>query len=348
MSPGTRESVQVIAAAMATVLLAEALLKGVSPLLPGRMEAEDGIEQVRRGDPEILLIGSSHGRSFVRIAEVVERTSGGRRQMAVVPLEYGKTSSYEWLLNHRLRPLLEEATSDGRHARANLRRFVLVTEWWDACSPSTKLADNVPGRGFAIGDFVADVGRRGLNSWNQNYIDYKWNLLFRGSILVQDRGVGRIVGAAKAWLGRPSYVEDAANRLGVWQAMSEGGATDPLCHDGRERAALERILDWAHSRSLDVTIVLFPRKPETLTPKARATTIAAFSEEMRAFAERRGIRFVDYTTSTPIADEDFMSDFDHLNDAGNEKFTRWALEGELRFLLEPPDSRQPGARTSAP
>jgi len=347
---GGRQGAWVAAAAMATIVAADVLLQRLCPLLPKRMEAEDGIAELHHSDPEVLLIGSSHGRSFVRMAAEVARRSGGARQMVVVPVEYGKLSSYEWILTNRLRPLLEERGPDGAPARRALRRFVLVTEWWDACAPEEELAFNVPARGFTFGHFVADFLRRGLEEWNQNYLDQRWRALLGGSLLVQDRGVGRIVEAARSRLGlkaAPSAGDDP-ERVASWRAMVERGADDPRCHDGTERAALERILDWARSRSLDTTLLLFPRKPNTLTERARATTLRRFGEEMGQLAARRGLRFVDYTTSTPLLDSDFMADFDHLTVVGNEKLERWAFERELAFLLDPPGPASPAARSAAP
>jgi hypothetical protein len=337
MSAGLRNLLLVAVATVATVVASDLLLQRISPLLPHRMEAGDGISSVERGDPEVLLIGSSHGRSFVGIASAVARASDGRRQMAVIPVEYGKLSSYEWILEHRLRPLLEEVGTGGRPRRQALRRFILVTEWWDACSPEGGLAFNVPARGFTIRDFASDVLRNGINAWNQNYVDDKWSQLFSGSILYQDRGVSRIRGALREWVGRrpTSEAETEQKKLQQWQESVESGASDPRCHDGRERAALERILDWAQGRSLDTTLLLFTRKPATLTDRARATTLAAFSAEMASLAQRRGIRFVDYTVLPVIDDSDFMADFDHVTASGNQKLTEWALARDLAFLLQP-------------
>jgi hypothetical protein len=335
---GLRQIVLVVLATAVTVVASDLALQRICPLLPRRMEAADGIALVRDGDPETLVIGSSHGRSFVRIAEAVARASDGRRQLVPIPVEYGKQSTYEWILDHRLRPLLEERRPDGGLVRGRLRRLVLVTEWWDACSPETGLAFNVPARGYTAGDFLADAARRGLDGWNQNYLDQGWSALWRGSILVQDRGVGRLVDALRDALGRRGggdAAERYARNVATWRAMIEAGAADPRCHDGHERAALERILDWAQARGLDTTLLLFPRKPDTLTDRARRTTLAAYAQDVEALASRRGLRFVDATTSTPVTDADFMADFDHLNPAGNEKFERWALSGPLRFLLEP-------------
>ena len=87
-----------------------------------------------------------------------------------------------------------------------------------------------------------------------------------------------------------------------------------------------------------MTILLWPRKPITLSDQARATTLPAFAQLMRKFAEPRHIRVIDLTTTTPIGDDDFMEDFDHINATGNAKFTAWALEHDLSFLATPPPS----------
>jgi hypothetical protein len=348
MARNLRNVVLVLASAVATVVAADRLLQRVCPLLRRRMEAEDGIALVRSGDPETLILGSSHGRSFIRIAAAVSQASGGKRLVVPVPVEYGKLSSYAWVLDHRLRPLLEETGQDGRPLRPSLRRFLLVTEWFDACAEGEPVAFNVPARGFTVGDFLADAARRGLDDWNQNYLDQRWNALWRGSLLIQDRGVGRAVQALRSALGRRVTAAEEAARYeayaAVWRNGVERAATDPRCRDPRERAALEHMLGWAAARHLDTTLLLFPRKPDILTERARATTLRSFSEEMRAVAGRWGVRFVDYTAVPPIGSGDFMADFDHLNAEGNEKFERWALGHELAFLLEPPRSSAGTAR----
>ena len=341
MASGLRELALVVGAALVTVIATDLLLQRVAPVLPRRMEAGDGIRLLEDGDPETLLIGSSHGRSFLGIASSVAASSGAKRTMVSIPVEYGKISSYEWILDHRVRPLLEEVGADGQPRRKNLRRFILVTEWWDACSPEGGLAFNVPARGFTLREFFDDVLRNGINAWNQNYLDQRWSELFRRSILFQDRGVGRVFEGARLALGRSRQgaerrvSEGEQAKLRDWRRMVEEGANDPRCHDGSERAALERILDWAQGRSLDVTLLLFPRKPATLTDKARATTLASFSAEMSALARKRGIRFVDYTALPIIDDSDFMADFDHVTAVGNRKLAGWALARDLAFLLQP-------------
>ena len=332
----------IVAVALATVVAADLALQRCVPPLPRRMEAVDGFRDVAAGDPETLVIASSHGRSFVGISDEVARARG-RRAMAVIPIENGKLTTYEWALEHRLAPLFGAGGPLRAHQRPSLARFVLVTEWWDSCSPAEgPLSANVPGRVFALGDFLADAAHNGLNSWNLNYVDFQWSELLRRSILASDRGVGRL---QKAMHRRREPPEAELGRAtATWRAMVEAAHTDPRCHDGHERAALDRILDWAQGRGLDVTLLLFPRKPASLSPRARETTIKVFTDEMRALAARRRLRFIDYTSSTPIDDDDFMADFDHLNAQGNDKFKRWALDRDLAFLLQPPTGGPAGGK----
>jgi hypothetical protein len=85
-----------------------------------------------------------------------------------------------------------------------------------------------------------------------------------------------------------------------------------------------------------MTILLWPRKPLTLSDQARATTLPRFAQLIRDFATPRHIQVIDLTTSSPMTDDDFMEDFDHINPAGNAKFATWALDHDLSFLQEAP------------
>jgi lysophospholipase L1-like esterase len=100
--------------------------------------------------------------------------------------------------------------------------------------------------------------------------------------------------------------------------------------------AFRWIADYAASRGWEMTILLWPRKPITLSEKARATTLPAFAQLVRNFAEPRRIRVVDLTTTSPIGDDDYMEDFDHFNAGGNAKFAPWALDHDLSFLASAP------------
>jgi hypothetical protein len=86
---------------------------------------------------------------------------------------------------------------------------------------------------------------------------------------------------------------------------------------------------------VEVRIVLYPRKPWTLTEKARSTTLASFSKMIARIAQVRGIRVHDWTVDSPIGDDDFLADFDHITEEGNRKLARWMLDGELSDLAAP-------------
>jgi hypothetical protein len=345
----------VVLTAALTVVAADLLLQRVYPVPAPLMEVDDGVADLEASDPEILLIGSSHARSFAPIRDRVERESGGERQMTLVSLEYGKLTGYAWVLDHRLRPLIEEERG-GQLVRPSLRHLILVTEWWDACATGSGLAVNIPARAWTAADFFDDLAENGLTAFNRNFLGWRWGRLLRGSVLVSDRGHHRLHSALRERLGFPTPPEVRAAELEAqvarWRATTEEGATDPLCRDPGEQAALEHVIDWAKGRGLDVTILLFPRMPVTLTDTARRTTLAHFSERIQRLAEQKGVRLVDYGTSTPLSDEHFMSDFDHVTQEGNELLADWALSRELGFLLrgEPggaqPTWEQPSASVS--
>jgi hypothetical protein len=101
--------------------------------------------------------------------------------------------------------------------------------------------------------------------------------------------------------------------------------------------ALTRMLDYADHQRLEATILLYPRKPATITQAARRGTLAHFHDAVERLSAARGARFVDLTTDNPLDDSDFSPDFDHVTDFGNRKFATWALEGPLAFLQQPPE-----------
>jgi hypothetical protein len=103
-------------------------------------------------------------------------------------------------------------------------------------------------------------------------------------------------------------------------------------------AALDRILDFAAERGLETTVILFPMMPGTITPLANATTLTRAREIIEERVAPRGLRLIDWTLQTPLTDDDFMADFDHVNATGNDKLSRWALEHDLSFLLQPAGS----------
>ena len=116
-----------------------------------------------------------------------------------------------------------------------------------------------------------------------------------------------------------------------WQRMVEAG--NKCIGDGEQMTALANIVDYAKQQGFDVTVVLFPRKPITITETGLHTTIRNFKTAVHAMLDPRGVRIVDMTLSSPLTDDDFMEDNDHVNEEGNAKFARWALADQLKFFM---------------
>jgi hypothetical protein len=334
-APATWRSLGLVAAsALVTIVVADLLLQLFSP--PRRLsEVEDAIERYRASDPDILVLGSSHARTFEVVDQELHARTGGKRTMLAVPVEWGKLSAYAWVLQHRLKPLLEEADSHGVLRRHNLEEFILVTEWWDSTSLEEP-AWSLPARAWSFRDFLEDFLRNGITDYNRNYITTRWNRMWTASILVQDRGHSRILTDLKDMFVAPDpQVRGASSalRTSKWRIMTEEGATRIANPD--EMAALHQILDYMQDRGVQVRIVLYPRKPNTLTEKAKETTLRRFSETMMAIGKERGIPIHDWTTTSPLTDGDFMSDFDHVTKDANVKLARWMLDGEMSDLAGP-------------
>ncbi len=298
-------------------------------------EIEDAMRTYASSDPHALVLGSSHARTF----EVVERELASRLQhppqVLAVPLEWGKLSGYEWVLEHRLRPLIEEKTPSGDLKRRNLRRFILVTEWWDSTVDGEPIW-NLPSRAWTWRDFLADFARNGLTDYNRNYVTTRWLRLSGKSVLAQDRGHGRIMNDVKhRFVPEDPRAKEASFTFQTrkWRTMTEEGAV--MIGNPTEMAALDRILDYFQDRDIEVRIVLYPRKPGTLTEKAKRTTLARFSTMIAKIAAVRGIRVHDWTLESPIGDDDFLADFDHITEEGNRKLARWMLDGDLADLASP-------------
>lgn len=299
-------------------------------------EVEDAITELRSGDPTTLVIGSSHARTFAVLSESLHARTAGRERLLAVPVEWGKLTSYRWVFENRLLPLFDERDGTGAPRRTALRRAIIVTEWWDSC-PGDARPRNLPARSWTWGDYVADVRANGMTPYNDNFLAYRWSRWFRASALVQDRGQGRLLSALRQRIAPASDEALQAHfdaTAAEWQEMVEAGAD--CIGAAEEMGALAAMVDTLRARSVDVTVLLYPRMPVTLTEKAKATTLPQFAARVREIAEPRLIGVVDLSSDTPLRDDDFGGDFDHILPEGNARFSAWALDGPLRFLLEPP------------
>lgn len=328
--PRTWRSVAAVAAAaLITVAVADAALQQVRPLFPPVRHVHEGAADLAGGDPHILVVGSSHARSFDVVKRVLAERTGGRHRMVTVPVEMGAFTSYRWVLEHRLAPLIDERDGEGELVRGNLRHLMLVTTFYDMCSIDETGADlNIPARAWTFDHFFRDFLRNGLTAFNRNYVRERWKNLLPFSVLVQDRGAANIAGALKR-LVRPEP-ESAA----IEWARQNMEAQYDWCHDPREQKALEDIADFAAERNLELTVILFPLMPEIVTEKARRTTLKRYAEYVAERGRARGFRVVDLTSTTPLRGDDFAVDFDHVTHAGNEKFADWVLEHDLAWMLD--------------
>lgn len=328
------------AAACATVIGTDRLLSSVVHFHPPPREVADALSDYDDADPTILVLGSSHARSFETTSEVLARRTSGRERMLAVPLEWGKLSSYEWVLRHRLAPRIDETDATGRKVRPALRHFILVTEWWDTCpvAPpgSDALAANLPARAWVFGDFLADVLTHGLTDYNKNYLNNIWTRALIRSVMVRDRGHETIKEGLRALVSEVSpAVARAAfeRRVHDWHVMLEGGAD--CLGDDREMAAMEAMTSFFQARGVDVTIVLYPKMPVTVTPVGIEKTLRPFSERMAQWAREHRVRLLDWTLAHPLRDEDWEVDFDHLTPSGNLRLSEWALDNDIAFLVAP-------------
>ena len=331
---GWRSLAILVLAAAATVLAADLAARRLAAPVH-RKEVQDGVAELRTADPDVLVLGSSHARTFAALAGPLAERTGGDQTLVAIPVEAGKLSSYQWVLENRLVPLLDERDASGQLVRPSLSRFVLITEWWDSCRAERPWT-NLPSRAWTFRHFAADVARNGITDYNRNYLQTRWSRLFWQSSLVQDRGQGRVLVAIRSALGFDDAAREAS-RIGSlteeWRGMVENG--DRCLGDPVQVRAMSETLAWARARGLETTLVLFPRKPSTISEKAKATTLARFATLAADVAAAEGARFVDLTTKTPLRDDEFMADFDHVSIEGNRRFAAWSLDNDLRYLLQP-------------
>jgi hypothetical protein len=297
-------------------------------------EVADGIVDLRHGDPITLVVGSSHARTFHALGQELSRRTGRDGELVAIPLEYGKLTSYRWLLEHRVLPLLDEQGRSGTKIRGRLRNFVLLTEWWDSCDDPSNVYSNLPGRAWDLETYLRDVARNGLTPYNRNFLWYHATRAFGSSALVGDRLKRQLLRNLKHELvGSPpeSEAEWYAATVAKWRDMVEAG--DSCIGATDQMQALEAIVQAASVRGLDVRIVLFPRKPDTISPKAESTTLRRFREMVEEVARQHGAAVLDLTLASPLESSDFMDDFDHVDAEGNQKFAEWALAGPFSDLL---------------
>ncbi len=317
--------------AVGTILALDLALKMVLGAPVRLSEVSDGVGAFAAENPDVLVIGSSHARSFDSVAAALSRRTDGKAVMVAVPLEGGKLSGYFWVLRNRLAPLLEARAPDGTALHSRLRHVVLVTEWWDSCSYDDG-GLNIPGRGWVFGDFLSDVGRNGVTPFNRSYVASRWARDLASVGLVRNRIIAWIPGAIRLRFYPPARREAYfAGQTENWQGMVDHGAQ---CIGAPEQmAALDSTLTYLAERQIQTTILLYPRKPGTLTAAGKANTLAPYAAMMREHATRfPGVTVIDLSDSSPLGDDDFGADFDHVTPGANSRFATFVLDGPLAFL----------------
>jgi hypothetical protein len=333
--------------ALLAIVASEAALRRVSPLPPPIREVDDGVADLIPSNPDIIVLGSSHARSFDAVAQLLAERSSGAVRMITVPEEGGSFLAFDWVLQNRLRRLIEEQDASGRPVRSRLSHFFLVTTYWDMCPVDPEVAgSNLPARGWTWRNYFADVGRNGVTPFNRNFLQSRWKAFWEASYLIRDRGgdhLRRGVLQALHLERRPTVDERRESRLATRRPEFEDDYA--RCDDPEEKAAFERILDYLESRQLDTTVVVFPLVQEALSEKAKNTTLFRYSEYVGELSKTRSFRVADMTTSAPLSITDFEPDLDHVTPAGNRKFAAWALDNGLSFLLR---SNTSTAATTSP
>jgi hypothetical protein len=346
--------------AVLAAMVAEIAVGMISPSRLKR-EVEDGIRDLERSDPHVLAISSSHGRSFHVLGEEIERRTNGAVSMVAFAVDAGKMRPMDWVLHHRVAPLLDERDSAGQPKRNRLNHLILGVTWWDSCrrEPPPPVDHNVISRAWTWPDYLSDLALNGFTAENRNFLRYRVQRIERLSRLVQIQGIDalqplsdKVLTALLTRLPRETAAGAQAAapvqvtpELARWRADIEAGGSCLL--SPWEREALERIEKFSSQRGLVFTVVLFPLMPQTVTPAGKLT-LQRFAELMRKRGEALGYRVIDMSLLPMLSDADFMRDMDHLSPSGNTKFVAWALEHDLAFLLESLRPVHAGGARNAP
>lgn len=326
--------------ALLVMVLTDIGLRWLTPIVHLR-EVEDAISEYKTSDPTVLVVGSSHARTFDTTGKEVFAYTKGQQRLLTVPVEFGKFHSYYWVLQHRLRRWIEEEDPHGNLKRPSLHHVILVTEWWDS-TPTEQggPAHNLPARAWTWQHFLQDVAQHGITSYNSNYLRYRWERIFSFSTLVQDRGHHRIVATLRNKLRPiPSHIKhrEFQEKIRAWRNMILHGAKK-MVHPGQMKA-LQDFVTYFRQRQIKVTILLYPRMPITLTQEARHRTLDAFALLMKHFCKEHDVDLIDASYQSPVSDHHFSTDLDHMTEEGNTQWTQWALKAPLLFLLHPPPPR---------
>lgn len=325
-------SIALLAVGIALALISADLLMGKIHDEPVKRQVRDGLQDLA-SIPNILAVSSSHGRSFHILGQQLEQRTSGRLTIDAIALESGKVDAMEWVLSNRLKPVILDESGA---VRQPLSHLLFGITWWDTCrhEEPTQPAANIVTHGWALNDYLQDVRSEGATALNRNYVRNRWRQIFEASALVRTRfaireNYGRFSNFVRVKLLGGLPQEEYQITLDLWNRDIEKGHECYL--SDRDMQALDRFVDFAQQVSLELTIVLFPLKPDTITEKGMAHTIKPFSERLIAYGKAKGVRVLDMTAGI-LDNNDFMLDLDHVNAEGNIKWSEHVLDTDLGFL----------------
>ncbi len=211
---------------------------------------------------------------------------------------------------------------------------MLQTNYYDLCGTGDAYP-NLPARAWAWSVYLQDFAVHGSTPFNSNYVDRRWALIGRWSSLVEDRGFFHIIPALRQKVGLGA--DAAAHRraevhMEDWLKMiAANDMASPECKTREQDEALDRILEFAKTRKLDISIIVWP-----VIPKAQTEATLAVTDRFKTFlankAAPRGIPIHDLQAENVVVDADFRPDLDHLLASGDQKILAWGLSGPFRDL----------------
>lgn len=331
--------VMLLAGFLTSMLIAEAVYHWVDePSFP-RHDISRSERDLWNTDPEVLVISSSHGKTFHEMGEELAARTDGAVNTVSFALYGGTIRGMQWVLKNRVETILDTKIPPGQ----NLRHLLFGVTYWDSCSADNAppVSVNVPSQAWHFSDYSRDVLSEGFTPHNRNYVREKGKALFGPVRFVMeppktkyflDRLLDKL-GIREyepppviGWPGRGGMVFG----LEGWQQMLED--TYDCLLSSLELQALQEIETFALDRNLEFTAVLFPQHPGTIGEEGRAT-LRRFTELMEERGRRLGYRVVDVQELDILKAEHYRSDLDHLNDQGNEIFSKWLLDNDLSFLM---------------
>lgn len=300
---------------------------------PLKRQVRNGLSDLERV-PNVLVISSSHGRSFHILGEVLREQTAGKVDLIAVALEAGKVDAMEWVLDRRVKPLILESNGE---IKEPLTHMMFGITWWDTCRhevPGTT-AQNIVTHGWDEFEYARGFFSDGVTELNRNYVRNLWRHLFSHSALVRTRfsiseNFGRFTNFLRVMVNGSLAEDEYAVTLGRWNDDIENGYKCYL--SDMDVAAMDRFVEFTKNHNLDLTIVLFPLKPDTVTEEGKENTIRPFANRMMEYGIENDVRVVDMTLGI-LNDEEFMLDLDHVNPSGNIKWSEYSLDNDLKFLL---------------